>query len=65
MDNLRSGSQLLTVRTEAASLAEACAAMVDRVLFGLEPAFAVSEVFNNVVSVPTALCGFSLMDESN
>lgn len=65
MDNLRSGSQLLTVRTEAAALAEACGAMVDRILFGLEPAFAVSEVFNNVVSVPTALCGFLLMDESN
>lgn len=65
MDNLRSGSQLLTVHTEAAALADTCVAMVDRVLFGLEPAFAVSEVFNNVVSVPTALCGFSLMDESN
>ena len=65
MDNLRSGSQLLTVHTEAAALADTCVAMVDRVLFGLEPAFAVSEIFNNVVSVPTALCGFSLMDENN
>lgn len=62
MANLESGKQALTVRTDPTQPAEACVAMVDRALFGAEPDFPVSRIFNNVVSVPTALCGFELVD---
>lgn len=64
LSNLESGKQWLTVRNNAADPADACTAMVDRALFGVQPDFPLHEVFNNVISVPTALCGFSLMEKS-
>lgn len=61
LQNLADGKQALTVRTDPADPAVACCAMVDMVLFGIQPDFAVSEIFNNVTNVPTALCGFTLV----
>lgn len=61
IENLQNGRQALTVRTDAADPAAACAAMVDMALFGRQPDFTLDAVFNNVVSVPTALCGFKLV----
>lgn len=60
--NLAAGKQVLTVRTDPADPAIACCAMVDMVLFGVKPDFAVNAVYNNVTNVPTALCGFTLVD---
>lgn len=63
MNALVTGKLALTVRTDAADPAAACVAMVDQLLFGIQPDFPLGEVFNNVISVPTALCGFELIDE--
>lgn len=62
MENMNAGKQTLTVRTDPADPAKACCAMVDMVLFGVTPDFAMGEVFNNVTNVPTALCGFTLVE---
>lgn len=61
--NLKAGKQGLTVRTDPSSPAKLCAAMADLAVFGAAPDFALGEVFNNVVAVPTALCPFTLVDE--
>ena len=63
MENLKAGKQALTVRTDPADPAKACCAMVDMVLFGVTPQFTVGEVLNNVTNVPTAFCGFTLVDD--
>ena len=64
MENLSAGKQTLTVRTDPSDPAKACCAMVDMVLFGVTPDFNMGEVFNNVNNVPTALCGFTLVDNT-
>lgn len=62
MDNLSAGKQTLTVRTDPADPANVCCAMVDMVLFGVTPDVPIGEVWNNVTNVPTAFCGFTLVD---
>ena len=62
--NLTSGKQGLTVSTDPVSPAKVCAAMVDLVLFGIAPEVAMTEIFNNVTRVPTALCDFTLTDKN-
>lgn len=61
LDNQAAGKQFLTVSTDAADPASACAAMVDLVLFGLQPPFPTEELHNHVRAVPTALCDFELI----
>ena len=62
MANLAAKKQALTVQTDPEEPAKACCAMVDRVLFGLEPEFALCDTFNNVKNIPTALCGYTLIE---
>lgn len=58
---LSAGKLHLTVSTDAADPAKACVAMVDMVLFGLQPDFTLAELSNHLRSVPTALCDFELV----
>ena len=60
---MEQGKQFLTIYTDPAGPAKACAAMVDMVLFDLQPDFPVTQTFNHVVDVPTALCDFRLIGE--
>ena len=61
MQALYADKQTLTVQTDPAEPAEACCQMVDYVLFGATPSFPLTDTVNNVISVPTALCGFELI----
>ena len=60
---LEQGKLFLTVFTDPADPAKACAEMVDMVLFDTQPEFPVTQTFNHVVDVPTALCDFRVMGE--
>lgn len=60
---LEQGKLFLTVLTDPADPAKACAEMVDMVLFDTKPDFPVTQTFNHVIDVPTALCDFRVMGE--
>ena len=62
-ENMQSGKQMLTVSTDPAVPAQACGAMVDWVLFGAATDLKMGTTFNNVTEVPTALCGFTIIDK--
>jgi len=60
--NLAAKKQAVTIQTDPEEPAEACCAMVDRLLLGLETEMALSTTFNNVTQIPTALCGYKLIE---
>jgi putative multiple sugar transport system substrate-binding protein len=60
-DNMFAGKQALTVSTTLDETAVACGAMVDWALFGAKSEVVFTSVSNNAVTVPTALCGFTLI----
>lgn len=60
--NIQAGKQLLSVSTDPAVPAKACAAMVDWALFGSATELTMGTTYNNVTDVPTALCGFTIED---
>lgn len=60
--NLAAGKQALTVKTDSAVPAEVCCAMVDWVVLGQKPTFPLIETYNNVKNIPTALCGFTIVE---
>ena len=60
--NLDGGKQALTVRTDPNIPAAACCAMADYVMFGVKPNMPLDTTFNNVAEIPTALCGFTLIE---
>lgn len=62
LSNLDAGKQALTVRTDPNVPAAACCAMADYVLFGVKPNTPLDTTFNNVAEVPTALCGFIIVE---
>ena len=60
-NNMAAGKQALTVSTTVEEPAIACGAMVDWVVFGAAPDINLGEVSNNANTIPTALCGFTLI----
>lgn len=63
LTQLSEGELKLTVSTDPTDPAKACVAMVDMVLFGVQPDFPVAEISNHLRAVPTALCDFQLVCE--
>ena len=60
--NLEAGKQAMTVRTDPNVPAAACLAMADYILLGTKPGFSLATTFNNVTEIPTALCGFTIVE---
>lgn len=57
--NMAAGKQQMSFNTNLDESAVACAAMVDWVLFAITPGLNMGEVSNNAATIPTALCGFT------
>ena len=60
-NNMTAGKQALTISTTVEEPAIACGTMVDWLIFGAVPDITLGEVSNNAVTIPTALCGFTLI----
>ena len=59
--NIAAGKQALTVNSTIDEPAIACAAMVDWAIFGAMPQVKLGRVSNNAVTIPAALCSFTLV----
>ena len=60
---IKAGKLALTVVTEPSIPAKACCDMVENLLMDVSPPTDISTTFNNVTDVPTAKCGFDLLDK--